>query len=66
MPSYPDPTLVAIPAFIFFVALEWWAVAKRHATGSYDIKDAFTSMIMGLGSSISGVLFGYLTYSATL
>ncbi|MEM7006238.1 MAG: sterol desaturase family protein [Pseudomonadota bacterium] len=66
MPSYPDPTLVAIPAFIFFVALEWWAVAKRHATGNYDVKDAFTSMIMGLGSSISGVLFGYLAYSATL
>ncbi|MEO1476422.1 MAG: sterol desaturase family protein, partial [Pseudomonadota bacterium] len=66
MPSFPDPTLVAIPAFIFFVALEWWAVAQKRATGRYEVKDAFASMTMGLGSSISGALFGYLAYTVTL
>lgn len=60
MPNFPDPTLLAIPAFILFVALEWWGVHKKRLTGTYDTKDAFTSMIMGTGSSVAGILFGFI------
>ncbi|MEL7452751.1 MAG: sterol desaturase family protein [Pseudomonadota bacterium] len=66
MPNFPDPTLVAIPAFIVCVALEWWAVKTRRAAGNYQTKDAIVSMAMGLGSSISGALFGFMAYAATL
>lgn len=66
MPNFTDPTLLAIPAFILFVALEWWAVKTKRAEGAYDTKDAITSMVMGTGSAVSGVLFGWLAYSASV
>lgn len=66
MPNLPDPTLLATPAFILFVALEWWAVKARRAKGHYDTKDAFVSMTMGLGSSISGILLGFMVAAALL
>lgn len=66
MPDFPDPTLLAIPAFVLFVALEWWGVHKRRVAGTYEVKDAFTSMVMGLGSSVTGALFGGLAYGATV
>ena len=66
MPAFPDPTLVAIPAFVFFVALEWWAVATKRAGGQYETRDAITSMVMGTGSAVSGALLGYLAYSVSL
>ncbi len=66
MPNLPDPTLYAIPAFIVFVTLEWWAVKARRAKGDYETTDAVLSMSMGLGSVVTGVLFGFLAYGATL
>lgn len=66
MPNFPDPTLLAIPAFLFFVALEWWAVAKHRARGTYDTRDAWTSMAMGVGSAVSGVLFGFIAGAVAL
>jgi len=64
MPNFPDPTLLAIPAFILFVALEWWGVHKKRLGGTYDTKDALTSMIMGTGSAVSGVLFSLLAFTS--
>lgn len=66
MPNLPDPTLLAIPAFIFFVVLEWWAVKTRRANGEYETGDAITSMLMGTGSSVSGILFGFLAAAGAL
>ncbi len=57
---------MAIPAFILFVALEWWGVHKRRLAGTYETKDAITSMLMGTGSAVSGFLFGVSVYMATL
>lgn len=64
--NYPDPTLLAAPAFVLLVALEWWAVKTKRAEGSYETPDAIASMTMGLGSTVSGALFGFLAYSAAL
>lgn len=66
MPNLPDPTLLAIPAFVLFVALEWWGVQNNRLAGTYDTKDAWTSMVMGLGSSVTGVLFGGGAYVMSL
>lgn len=66
MPNFPDPLLLAIPAFVLFVALEWWGVHKKRVAGTYKARDAVTSMVMGLGSSVSGALFGAGAYLATL
>ena len=37
MPNFPDPTLLAVPAFILLVALEWWGVHKKRLQGTYAV-----------------------------
>ncbi len=66
MPDFPDPTLFAIPAFIFLVALEWWAVKTHRAKGKYTTSDAILSMTMGIGSVIAGILAGLVGISGTM
>ena len=66
MINIPDPTLLAAPAFVLFVALEWWAVKTKRAGGRYETRDAIASMAMGLGSVFSGLALGFLAYSASL
>ena len=66
MLNFPDPTLLAIPAFIILVTLEWWGVHKKRLKGTYTVKDAFASMTMGLGSSVSGILFGWVVVKASM
>ena len=56
MPEYPDPTLIAAPAFALLVALEWWAVKAGKARGRYETKDALTSLLMGAGSAVVNTL----------
>lgn len=49
------PTELAVPAFVFFVLVEMiygWKTGRAKFEG----KDAFTSLIMGLGSTVSGAL----------
>ncbi len=60
MQTLPDPTLVAIPYFLLSVTYEWWRIRHRKMRGTYDTKDALTSMAMGLGSAVSGLLFGFV------
>ncbi len=66
MPDFPAPTTVAIPAFVFFVLLEWWAVRTGRAAGAYDTKDAVTSLAMGLGNVAVNTATGFLGYAAFL
>ena len=66
MPNFPDPTLLAVPAFILLVALEWWGVHKKRLQGTYETKDAWVSMIMGMGSAVSGALLGFVAYAASI
>lgn len=61
MPDFPSPTLYAIPFFVFFVALEWWAVKTGRAAGRYETKDALTSMGMGIGNVVVNTLSGAIT-----
>ena len=61
MPEFPSPTLCAIPFFVFFVGLEWWAVKTGRASGRYDTKDAMTSLVMGLGNVTVNTLSAAVT-----
>ena len=62
-PEFPDMTLLAAPFFVLAVTLEWWAVKTNHAHGRYEVKDAFSSMSMGLGNAIIGVLTGGVAFA---
>jgi len=52
-PEFPDLLLWAIPFFILCIALEIWWLKHHPIKNAYTFKDARTSLIMGIGSTIS-------------
>ncbi|WOE76691.1 sterol desaturase family protein [Alterisphingorhabdus coralli] len=65
MPDLPDPTQIAIPLFIGAILLELWVVRKRNRL-AYDPQDTFTSLMLGLGSTVSGLLTGGFFFAAAM
>ena len=57
MPDLFSPVDYAIPAFILLVILEMlWA--RKHAPEKYEPRDTLTSLALGTGSTVAGVLTG--------
>ena len=56
----------AAPFFVLSVALEWWLVRKDKLRGSYETKDALTSMTMGLGNLISDIFMGTISLNVLM
>ena len=54
-----NPTQLATPAFILLVIAEMLFV-RYAARGRYEVRDTATSLLMGLGSVVSGTLFGFI------
>ncbi len=57
----PKPTDFAVPAFVFLVLVEMiygWKTGRAKFEG----KDAFTSLLMGLGSTVSGAITVSITF----
>jgi len=61
-----DPVTLATPFFILTVILEILLARLGRAEARYEAKDTAVSLLMGLGSTIAGVLIGGLTFAATL
>ena len=61
MPEFPNIILFAIPFFIVAMLLEMYVTTKQHIK-TYEAKDAFSSIAMGLGN----VLFGFLSKAIVL
>lgn len=60
-PAFAPLLVYAIPAFAALLALELtWLATKRKDIG-FNGKDAFTSVIMGLGMTVSDILMGALS-----
>ncbi|KWV94724.1 sterol desaturase family protein [Erythrobacter sp. AP23] len=56
MPDF-SPTEYAVPGFVALVLIEMiWAWRKRPT--AYEPRDTLTSLAFGLGSTVSGLLFG--------
>ncbi len=55
--NLPDPVTLAIPAFVLLIALEMLLVRHR-GRGRYEWRDAGTSLTLGLGSTIAGLITG--------
>ena len=62
MPDLPDPVTLAIPLFVLFMLVEIVAYrrAKRAGTAGYEARDTLTSLLLGLGNTVTGALFGGL------
>lgn len=62
MPDF-SPTELAVPFFVIAILIELtWS--RLRASEAYEAKDTLISLVMGLGSMVSGVLFGWITVSA--
>jgi sterol desaturase/sphingolipid hydroxylase (fatty acid hydroxylase superfamily) len=55
-----DPIMLAIPVFVVLVIAEL-IYARATGRAQFEPKDSATSLIMGLGNTVSGVLFGAVT-----
>ena len=64
-PNLPDPVSLAIPAFVVLVLAEMW-IARRHARHRYEPRDTLTSLMLGFGSTIAGLLTGGLVIALAL
>lgn len=62
MPNLPDPVDLAIPAFVALVLAEMIAARFRDRR-RYCPKDTLTSLGLGLGSTIAGVLSAGLVFA---
>jgi sterol desaturase/sphingolipid hydroxylase (fatty acid hydroxylase superfamily) len=62
VPNLPDPVLLAIPAFVLLVLAEM-IVARVRGRDRYCPRDTLTSLALGLGSTVAGVLSGGLVFA---
>lgn len=60
--TYPDVVTLAVPLFIAAILIEliWIATARRG--GRYETRDALTSLIMGAGNVVSGIVLGFVAW----
>ncbi len=63
--NLPDPVSYAVPAFILLVLAEM-LVAWARDKSRYEPKDTLTSLSLGLGSTIAGVIVGGAAYAIAL
>ena len=61
-----DPVALAIPFFVLAIILEILLLRAKRAEGAYEPKDALTSLGMGLGNTVMGVLVGGVILAATI
>lgn len=59
---FPDVTQLAIPFFIIAMLIELLIVRFVPDRGDYETRDTLTSLMMGTGNVISGLLLGFIAY----
>lgn len=57
----PDPVNYAIPGFVLLVLIEM-LIARVRDKGRYEPRDTLTSLALGLGSTVSGLITGGLVF----
>jgi sterol desaturase/sphingolipid hydroxylase (fatty acid hydroxylase superfamily) len=64
--DFPRVTEVAIPFFVAAMLIEIWLVRTGRAKGSFEARDTLTSLMMGTGNVVAGLLLGVVSYAALL
>ena len=65
MDKLPNPVDYAVPAFILLILIEM-VVAKRRDPMRYEARDTLTSLLLGTGSTVAGVVLGGLAVGAAV
>lgn len=66
MPKFPDVTQFAIPFFILamIVELAWLKLSGAGNKAGFETRDTLTSLLMGTGNVVAGMIFGIVSYAA--
>ncbi|WP_420818674.1 sterol desaturase family protein [Paramylibacter kogurei] len=60
--TFPDTVQLAVPFFIIAILLELaWITIKRRG-GRYETRDAMTSVLLGAGNVVTGILLGFVAW----
>ncbi|MFK5977332.1 MAG: sterol desaturase family protein [Rhizobiaceae bacterium] len=67
VPDFPSITQIAIPFFILAMLIELGVIlyARKngdHTRGSFETRDTLTSLLMGMGNVVAGLLLGFVAY----
>jgi sterol desaturase/sphingolipid hydroxylase (fatty acid hydroxylase superfamily) len=62
VPNFPAVTQLAIPLFIAAIFIEIIFVRFFRAVGEFEVQDVLTSLLMGTGNVVAGLLFGFISY----
>lgn len=60
---YPKVTDYAVPFFILAILVELAWITFKKRGGRYETRDAMTSLFMGVGSVVSGILLGFIAWN---
>ena len=64
--QFPSVTQLAIPFFVAAILIELWLVRTGRARGEFETRDTLTSLMMGTGNVVAGILLGVVSYTALL
>ena len=62
MNDLPDPVTLAIPGFILLMIAEI-VIMRRRGSDAYETRDTATSLMLGFGSTLAGLLSAGLIYA---
>lgn len=64
--DFPRVTELAIPFFVLAILVELWLIRTERAKGAYETRDTLTSLMMGTGNVVAGLLLGVVSYTALM
>lgn len=62
IPNFPAVTQLAIPAFVSLILIELFVLRRFRNVEGFETKDTATSLLMGVGNVVSGLIFGFVAY----
>ncbi len=66
LPRFPNVTQIAIPLFVAAILVEIIFVRFFKAVGEFETRDVLTSLLMGTGNVVAGLLFGFISFGALM
>lgn len=64
--DFPKVTEYAIPFFVLAILVELWLVRTERARGAFETRDTLTSLMMGTGNVVAGLLLGVVSFTVLM
>ncbi|MEO1001234.1 MAG: sterol desaturase family protein, partial [Pseudomonadota bacterium] len=61
--TYPDVVTLAVPLFILAMLIEIVFIRLARRGGRYETRDTLTSLLMGTGNVVAGLLLGFVAWT---